>query len=377
MYSLGISFFEMCFRPLSTGMERITIISNLRLPTVQFPDSSDSFDMIKHKSQIRVVRWLLHHDASQRPTAADLLSDDLLPRPPLEEAQFVDSLRRALNQTGSTNYYRLMSTMFDRNLSLAQDHIWDLDFHQQSKEHSQDRLSVSLPAREEALVVSRLESIFSKHGAVRLKTPLLLPKSMALVDARAVAWDQAAQVLDSNGAISFLPVNLRLPFSRYVARHNVTDLKRYVIDRVYHARRIPHVHPRELVECAFDIVTSSPGNLIPDAEIIYVVQDVINAFPVLGAKNYVVKLNHPQLVKAVLLHHGVPEEKFPPLFQLLTDSRNSPSSKFKVQLELEKLSLSDATIQALYALLFETEGPLKRINAILRPVTKSKGGCYD
>ena len=30
MYSLGICFFEMCYRPLETGMERITIITNLR-----------------------------------------------------------------------------------------------------------------------------------------------------------------------------------------------------------------------------------------------------------------------------------------------------------------------------------------------------------
>ena len=74
-----------------------------------------------------------------------------------------------------------------------------------------------------------------------------------------------------------------------------------------------------------------------------------------------------------MLHHGVPEEKFPPLFQLLNEARSSPSSKFKVNMELDKLFLPDATIEALYALLFETEGPLSRIVAALRPITKSKG----
>ena len=111
------------------------------------------------------------------------------------------------------------------------------------------------------------------------------------------------QILDSNGAILTLPYNLRVGFARYVARHGVTNLKRYAIDRVYHARRVSHVHPRELVECAFDVVTETPGNLIPDAEIILVAQEIIEAFPSIGIKNYQVKLNHPQLIKVLVLEH--------------------------------------------------------------------------
>ena len=47
-------------------------------------------------------------------------------------------------------------------------------------------------AREEALVTSRLESIFSKHGAVQVKTPLLLPKSLPVVDSRVMQFDQVS-----------------------------------------------------------------------------------------------------------------------------------------------------------------------------------------
>ena len=170
------------------------------------------------------------------------------------------------------------------------------------------------------------------------------------------------QVLDGNGSVSLLPYSLRLGFARYVARRDgLARLKRYAIDRVYHARRIAQhvhpVHPKEFVsmrlgwgptrrkwytlvtsfqhanaclasiafnrsfwtdafscahsciyriqitnslwkvECAFDVVTESPGNLIADAEIILVAQEVITAFPALGINNFIVKLNHPQLVK--------------------------------------------------------------------------------
>ena len=376
MYSLGICFFEMCYRPLTTSMERITIISNLRLPTIQFPEPTPDFDLLLHKSQARVIRWLLTHDVSFRPSAADLLSSDSLPRPPLEEAQFVESLKRALSQTGSANYHKLMGSLFDRNLTVSQDQCWDLDLQQSKSSSSSSSKSFSVTSREEATATSRLEAIFAKHGAVRVKTPLLLPKSLLVVDARLLQFEQTVQVLDSNGMVSLLPYSTRLGFARYVARHEyITRLKRFAIDRVYHRRQTQLVHPKEFVECAFDIVTESPGNLIADAEILLLVQEVLTAFPVLGVKNFLVKLNHPQLVKAILLHHGVPEEKFPPLFQLLTEARSSPSSnsKFKIQLELEKLSLQDGTIQALYGLLFETEGPLSRVAAALRPITRSKG----
>ena len=69
---------------------------------------------------------------SVRPSAAELLSSDSLPRPPLEEAQFVESLKRALAQTGSANYHKLIGSLFDRSQSLAQDQCWDLDLQQVS-----------------------------------------------------------------------------------------------------------------------------------------------------------------------------------------------------------------------------------------------------
>ena len=149
----------MCYRPLETGMERITIISNLRLPVIQvefvrvlfvnrphinflpgviwiriidlsshqFPEPTADFDLLLHKSQARVIRWLLTHDVSIRPSAAELLSSDCLPRPPLEEAQFVDTLKRALSHTASANYHKLMGNLFDRSQTLIQDQCWDLD----------------------------------------------------------------------------------------------------------------------------------------------------------------------------------------------------------------------------------------------------------
>ena len=39
IYSLGIILFEMCHPPLTTGMERVRILTNLRQPDIGLPHS--------------------------------------------------------------------------------------------------------------------------------------------------------------------------------------------------------------------------------------------------------------------------------------------------------------------------------------------------
>lgn len=56
LYSLGIIFFEMCYKPLPTGMERVKILGNLRLPEVRFPEDFDQFEL---KSQVGLLPFLI------------------------------------------------------------------------------------------------------------------------------------------------------------------------------------------------------------------------------------------------------------------------------------------------------------------------------
>lgn len=45
LYSLGIIFFEMCYKPLPTGMERVKILGNLRLPEIKFPEDFNQYEL--------------------------------------------------------------------------------------------------------------------------------------------------------------------------------------------------------------------------------------------------------------------------------------------------------------------------------------------
>lgn len=65
--------------------------------------------------------------------------------------------------------------------------------------------------------------------------------------------------------------NLRKPVSS----------SRYCIERVFRPRKLDRFHPKELLECAFDIVTSTTNSSLPTAETIYTIYEVIQEFPAL------------------------------------------------------------------------------------------------
>lgn len=58
-------------------------------------------------------------------------------------------------------------------------------------------------------------------------------------------------------------------------------LPRYSIERVFRPRKPDRMHPRELMECAFDIITPVTNSLLPDAETIYTISEIVQEFPAL------------------------------------------------------------------------------------------------
>jgi Histidyl-tRNA synthetase len=116
--------------------------------------------------------------------------------------------------------------------------------------------SVLSPLMLHELAKERISGVFQKHGATCLSTLLLMPQNNLYNHT-----DTSVHLMARSGGIVTIPHDLRVPFARYVARNSITCLKRYTIDKVYREKRVFGFHPRELYECAFDIVTPSPGDL--------------------------------------------------------------------------------------------------------------------
>uniref|UniRef100_A0A8D0CTB9 eIF-2-alpha kinase GCN2 n=1 Tax=Sander lucioperca TaxID=283035 RepID=A0A8D0CTB9_SANLU len=355
LFSLGIILFEMCYRPMTTGAERISVLSQLRVEPMVFPED---FTAYEQGTQRKVIEWLLKHDPALRPTAQELLKSELLPPPQMEESELHEVLQHTMANINGKAYRNMVGQLFAQNTSPVMDYTYDIDLHKGSFSFNGAKLQQH--------VYETITRIFKKHGAVRLQTPLLLPRNRKLYDG-----SELACFMDHSGMLVTLPYDLRMAFSRFVARNNITHLKRYSIERVFRPRKLDRAHPRELLECAFDIITPVTNSLLPDAEAIYTIYEIVQEFPVLQERNYNIYLNHTSLLKAILLHCGVPEDKLSQASTILCDAMSEKLTKREVEAKFYNLPLSTNSFQMLFKYI-EQKGNLQDLAPLLTSLTKQK-----
>ncbi|KAG7510467.1 eIF-2-alpha kinase GCN2 [Solea senegalensis] len=355
LFSLGIILFEMTYRPMVTGAERISVLSQLRVEPIVFPEDYTAYEQ---GTQRKVIQWLLTHDPALRPTTQELLKSELLPPSQMQESELHEVLQHTMANINGKAYRTMVGQLFTQNTTPVMDYTYDIDLHKGSFSFSGAKLQQH--------VYETITRIFKKHGAVRLQTPLLLPRNRKLYDG-----SEPACFMDHSGMLVTLPYDLRMPFARFIARNNVTHLKRYSIERVFRPRKLDRAHPRELLECAFDIITPVTNSLLPDAEIIYTISEIVQEFPALQERNYNIYLNHTSLLKAILLHSGVPEDKLSQASSILCDAMSEKLTRREVEAKFCNLSLSTNSLQILYKYI-ELKGNLQDLVPLLTPLTKHK-----
>ena len=181
----------------------------------------------------------------------------------------------------------------------------------------------------------------------------------------------AVSVMDHSGKLITLPYDLRIPFARYIARNGVVNMKRFDIGCVYRDTKILGAHPKELYECVFDIVTSSPEDLVPDAEVLFAVFEIINKFPSLGSRNYYIRMNHAGLLNCYLTSVGISDERQAELLTILKEIRCESDRNVQINTFVESLHLSDHAATALGEFL-NFEGPVNKLREHLIDTMKRK-----
>ncbi|XP_048732268.2 eIF-2-alpha kinase GCN2-like [Ostrea edulis] len=355
LYSLGIIFFEMCYKPLPTGMERVKILGNLRLPEIKFPEDFNQYEL---QNQTHIIKWLLNHDPTKRASTKELLQSEYLPPPQMEEEELDEILRSTIADPHSKAYRHMLSALFSQSVNAADDLLFDSEFY---KSKFTTKISLVHESVQDLMV-----RIFHHHGAVRVITPLLMPECDLYAKA-----DLYTRFMDHCGHLVSLPFDLRIPFVRYIARHNCNNVKRYCIEKVFREKKVYGQHPRELTECAFDIITPNLGSLIPDAEVVLLVQEIISEIPVLQQRNYYIKINHAMILHAILQHCGVPGGHFDDVLHILSGVKLNSQYK-NISKSLTSLGLSDQSVSSLLGIL-EMEGNYGKIASYLRCITKAKG----
>ncbi|KAI4902047.1 hypothetical protein NFI96_033100 [Prochilodus magdalenae] len=355
LFSLGIILFEMSYRPMTTASERITVLSQLRKESIDFPEDFSNYE---NGTQKKVICWLLNHDPALRPTAVELLKSELLPPPQMEESELHEVLQHTMANVVGKAYRTMVNQLFSQNTSHVMDYTYDIDVHKGSFNFTSAKLH--------QYVYETITRVFKKHGAVRLQTPLLLPRNRKLYEGCELAC-----FMDHSGMLVTLPYDLRVSFARFVARNNISHVKRYSIERVFRPRKLDRAHPRELLECAFDIVVPVTISLLPEAETIYTISEVIQEFSALQERNYTIYLNHTSLFRAILLHSGVPEDKLSQASSILCDAMSEKLTKREVEAKFCNLSLSTNSLQVLYRFI-EQKGELHELVPLINSLAKQK-----
>ncbi len=153
-----------------------------------------------------------------------------------------------------------------------------------------------------------IKGVFKKHGAVEIDTPVFELKE-TLMGKYGEESKLIYDLNDQGGELLSLRYDLTVPFARFMAVHNMTSLKRFHIGKVYR-RDNPQMSKgrfREFYQCDFDIAGSNYGIMIPDAEVLKVVVEILSQLPIGG---FDIKINHRKLLDAIIQVSGIPKDKF-------------------------------------------------------------------
>ncbi|KAL8690904.1 MAG: hypothetical protein Q9218_003756 [Villophora microphyllina] len=289
MFSLGVMFFEMNYR-LETGMERVHTLGALCKADASIPAAlSKDPERVK---QVRIILSLVNHDPNLRPGSSDLFRALADPK-----SQLAGIFADATSRPGTTG-------KLDDSASLR-DYMYDLH------DWASPEVYESLLRKE---VKDRLMSIFRRHGAIEVDRPTVLPLSHHYSQHVSPVF----KLIDANGTVLQLPLDLTLPYARILAKHRSPGPRTFTFGNVFRAVRSGG-HPRIVGEVDFDIVSYDTLDLaLREAEMIKVLDEILDRFPSMAAVKMCYHINHSLVLDAVLESCDISPAKRPAVKEVIS-----------------------------------------------------------
>jgi translation initiation factor 2-alpha kinase 4 len=298
MYSMGIIFFEMCF-PLKTAMERDHVIRQIRERKHALPPE---FEQTEKSLQGNIITSLISHRPSERPSCAELLRSGKVPLQIEDEA--VKEALKALSDRNSPHYTKMMAALFSQKPDTVLGEAWDMGVSVQTIKANDVLLH--------NLVKSRLTEVFRGHGAVEVQRQLLLPWSDHYAN------NNVVKLFDPSGTLVQLPYDLTLPYARSIGRGAPFLEKTFTIGTVYRDS-VTGGAPSSNGEADFDILSYDTLDLaLKEAEVLKVVDEIIDEFPSLSTTQMCFHLNHADLLNIVLDYCRISPPQRPAVKEVLS-----------------------------------------------------------
>lgn len=335
MYSLGIIFFEMVF-PMTTAMERVTILRKIRNPNCIFPSE---FVTPKFSKEYQIVSLLVDHDPTKRPSAKALQKSPLIPTP-REEELFEKTLQKVFNARGDSRLIaHVCNAIFSKELDTISAVLYDRDKINDLKLSDYillQRLNTSL------------SDIFRGHGAIQTDDrPIIFPKP-GLYE-----YNNTAQFIDRFGTILQLPYDLTYSFARKLAQKVTAARKNFVFGNVYRECQEAFdksTEPRKCSEVSFDIVNNAKSSIqhevYDDAETIKVLQEIVSLLPCFNKESVTIVLNHGDILNSILNFCSIPPSQYSLALMLLGPFGQAPAplsakAKFLDQKNMTSSTMTD------------------------------------
>nr|CDS31112.1 eukaryotic translation initiation factor 2 alpha [Hymenolepis microstoma] len=380
IYSLGIVLFEMFYHRTSTGMERANIFDDLRKPKIIFPPDWNAKAM---PNQTYLIRALLQHDPTLRPSASDILASSRIP--PLEstESAFRQQVLGVLKDKNNKLFRFITNNLLTATCSQADDYLYDrskslltqtpsLQLPYVINSQTESEADIQIRLRDfsryqlfERYVVQHLELVFTAHCALPVHPPTLIPVSKFST----ASWVRSSSL--TSGALAFgsfcntsgdsadgnqlsgarntvggpvlissagvpvsLPDALHLGVARFLANTGVVphankEIRTYQIGRVY--RPWPGANPLQAVDGPVEMKNGS-FNILAESfqpelfvEIFQILTDVTSKIPFDGM-TYVLYLNHTSLPEYIFDVLSVPVDLRPRLWRKLAEACEFPEA---------------------------------------------------
>lgn len=311
MYSLGIIFFEMVY-PLPTAMERANVLKDIRLPQIKFPSK---FLSPVYQREHDIVLQLLQHDPNKRPSAKQLQTSLLIPTP--NEDELISEVLHKVTTGDTTLVNQICKGLYSQELDTIPALLYDRD-HQERKTVNENLLL--------SQIQNTISEIFRHHGAVFSDDRSIIFPSPAIYE-----YGNIAKYIDKFGTILQLPYDLTFPFARKLAQAPVSFRKSYFFGSVYRESEEnihSSVEPVKCAEASFDIVdtNSAIDSNYSDAEVIKVLDEVVDRFPFFKKGKIFLVINHGHILDAVLNFCMIPPSRRMAALSLLGKNGIGPAS---------------------------------------------------
>ena len=360
MYSLGVILLEMNVA-FSTGMERAETLESLQKEDHALPPA---LEKPEKGIQSEIFKSLTKHKPSERPSSSDLLQSGQIPVQDEDESFRV--ARRLLADRNSHFRSQFISNVFDERHA-TDNSSSTLAMRAVTLLEDVTAMSRSLPddLDLQAMVKEKLTAIFRRHGAVeRTDSPALFPYHSCYPSADVVRF------LAPTGKVMQLPYDLILPNAMLLARHSRPERKTFLFDNVY---RVDHSRnkPKIFGEANFDIVSENSLNLaLREAEVLKVIDEILDTFPSLASVQMCYHINHAQLLDAILHFCDIEASKWSAVKETVSKLHTGEWTWPKVRHELRGPSIAVAATSLDELERFDFRDTLEKATTRIRLIIK-------